>query len=266
MNDAPKIFQYDDLRKVVTRIRDDLNDNAQRAMCVLNPLRVVLSNVDENSVELLTAPGHPNRDDMPERQLPFTREIYIDRTDFSEDSSLSRKKFKRLVLGEWVRLRGAYIIKADYVIKDSEGNVVEIQGTVVPNTVGEDAPEGIKPRGVIHWVSATECVDCEVRQYDRLFKTSTPGSGGSDFLEDINPDSLLVIAGYAVAFYFLSITLKEIPVGVAYAIWAGMGVVLVALIGWLIYGQSLDAASVIGMALIISGVVVINVFSKSVAH
>jgi small multidrug resistance pump len=94
---------------------------------------------------------------------------------------------------------------------------------------------------------------------------ATSGLKASEGFTKLWP-SLLVIAGYAVAFYFLSITLKEIPVGVAYAIWAGMGVVLVTLIGWLIYGQSLDAASVIGMALIISGVVVINVFSKSVAH
>lgn len=184
-----------DMAQLEHFIRDDLNENARRAMCVLNPLRLVLSNVEEGSVENLTVPGHPNRDDMSERKLPFTREIYIDRSDFTEDTTLSRKKFKRLVLGEWVRLRGAYVIRADYVTRDSEGNLIEVVGSVVPGTVGEDPPEEIKPRGVIHWVSASECVDCEVKLYDRLFKVATPGAGGADFLDDINPDSLQTVSG-----------------------------------------------------------------------
>ncbi len=176
-------------------IRDDLNDNALRAMCVLDPLKVVLTNVDDGRVEMLGAPSHPNRDDLGSRQLPFTREIFIDASDFSDDTSLSRKKFKRLVLGDYVRLRAAYVIRADEVVRDELGNILQINATIVPGTVGENPPEGISPRGVIHWVSASHCVDCEVRLYDRLFTAPFPGAGGGDFLADINADSLRIIAG-----------------------------------------------------------------------
>ncbi|WP_461481354.1 glutamine--tRNA ligase/YqeY domain fusion protein [Porticoccus sp.] len=176
-------------------IRDDLNDNAARAMCVLNPLKVTFTNVAEGEVEMLSAAGHPNRDDLGERQLPFTREIYIDREDFNEDSSLSRKKFKRLVPGEWVRLRGGYVIQANDMVKDASGEIVEILAEIIPGTLGEDPPEGIRPRGVIHWVSATECVDCEVRLYDRLFSDPAPEAGERNFLDFINPESLQILQG-----------------------------------------------------------------------
>ena len=176
-------------------IRDDLNDNALRAMCVLNPLKVVFTNMAEEAVETLTAPAHPNREELGERELPFTREIYIDRSDFSEDTSLSRKKFKRLVLGDYVRLRAAYVIRADEVVRDASGEIVQINASIVPGTVGENPPEGISPRGVIHWVSASHCVDLEVRLLDRLFSAPFPGAGGGDFLADVNPDSLQVLSG-----------------------------------------------------------------------
>ena len=176
-------------------IRDDLNDNALRAMCVLNPLKVVFTNMAEEAVETLTAPAHPNREELGERELPFTREIYIDRSDFSEDTSLSRKKFKRLVLGDYVRLRAAYVIRADEVVRDASGEIVQVNASIVPGTVGENPPEGISPRGVIHWVSASHCVDLEVRLLDRLFSAPFPGAGGGDFLADVNPDSLQVLSG-----------------------------------------------------------------------
>ncbi|MEP3857164.1 MAG: glutamine--tRNA ligase/YqeY domain fusion protein [Porticoccus sp.] len=176
-------------------IRDDLNDNAPRAMCVLHPLKVTLTNVPEGEVDMRTVAGHPNRDDLGERQLPFTREIYIDREDFNEDSSLSRKKFKRLVPGEWVRLRGACVIQANEVVKDDRGEIVEILAEMIPGTHGEDPPEGIRPRGVVHWVSATACVDCEVRLYDRLFSDPAPEAGDRNFLDFINPASLTVLTG-----------------------------------------------------------------------
>ena len=176
-------------------IRDDLNDNAPRAMCVLHPLKVTLTNVPEGEVDMRTVAGHPNRDDLGERQLPFTREIYIDREDFNEDSSLSRKKFKRLVPGEWVRLRGACVIQANEVVKDDRGEIVEILAEMIPGTHGEDPPEGIRPRGVVHWVSATACVDCEVRLYDRLFSDPAPEAGDRNFLDFINPASLTVLSG-----------------------------------------------------------------------
>ena len=176
-------------------IRDDLNDNAPRAMCVLHPLKVTLTNVPDGEVDMRTVAGHPNRDDLGERQLPFTRQIYIDREDFNEDSSLSRKKFKRLVPGEWVRLRGACVIQANEVVKDDRGEIVEILAEMIPGTHGEDPPEGIRPRGVVHWVSATECVDCEVRLYDRLFSDPAPEAGERSFLGFINPASLTVLSG-----------------------------------------------------------------------
>jgi glutaminyl-tRNA synthetase len=184
-----------DMSQLEFFIREDLNTNAARALCVLNPLKVTLTNVDEGVVEELNAACHPNNPDMGERTFPFTREIYIDHNDFNEDNTLSRKKFKRLVAGEYVRLRGAYVIKADDVIKDADGEIVEIIGSVVPNTVGEKPPEGIRPRGVIHWVSASHNVDCEVRLYDRLFSEASPGAGDRDYIDDVNPDSLQILTG-----------------------------------------------------------------------
>jgi glutaminyl-tRNA synthetase len=174
-------------------IRDDLNNNARRAMCVLKPLLVTFTNYDQS--ERLTASSHPQRDDLGTRELPFDGQIYIDQSDFSEDTSLSRKKFKRLVLGEYVRLRGAYIIRADEVIRDDSGEIQEIKASVVENTVGADAPEGIRPRGVIHWVSALNAVDCTVNQYDRLFNQALPDAGEGSFTDHVNPDSLKVLEG-----------------------------------------------------------------------
>jgi len=173
-------------------IRDDLNEQAPRAMCVLNPLKVIITNMDEGNAggadELLTLASHPNNEALGERHLPFTKTLFIDKADFTEEQGLSRKKFKRLVLGEWVRLRGAYIIKADECVKNEEGEVVEILASLVPGSVGENV-EGIKPRGVVHWVSAEQNVQAEVRLYDRLFNHPNPDSGDEDFKTHINPNS-----------------------------------------------------------------------------
>jgi glutaminyl-tRNA synthetase len=173
-------------------IRSDLNDNAPRAMCVLNPLKLVITNFSADDVATLSAPVHPNRPPMGSRELPFTRELYIDRADFSEDSSLSRKKFKRLVLGEWVRLRSAWIIRADDVVKNDAGELLEVRASLVENTIGASAPEGIKPRGVIHWVSASHGRRATVRLYDRLFEDENPGEGADDVMAHVNPHSLTV--------------------------------------------------------------------------
>ncbi|MCE2030110.1 glutamine--tRNA ligase/YqeY domain fusion protein [Sessilibacter corallicola] len=179
-------------------VRDDLNANAPRAMCVLSPLKIVITNFAEQTAEsslMVTQPMHPNKPEMGERKIPFTSEIYIDRADFTEDTTLSRKKFKRLVSGEYVRLRGASVIKAESVEKDENGEIVTVNCTLVPDTIGSNPPEGIKPRGVIHWVSAQNCVDCEVRLYDRLFNDEAPDAGGKNFLDCINPDSLVIVSG-----------------------------------------------------------------------
>lgn len=171
-------------------IREDLDKSAPRAMCVLNPLKVVLTNYPEDKTESLTGPGHPNRDDLPERTLPFGREVFIDADDFREEAN---KKYKRLVLGKRVRLRNAYVIEADEAIKDKSGNIVEIRARVIEGTLGHDPEDGVKPKGVIHWVAAHDCTEMEVRLYDRLFKEPSPGKGGRDFLEDLNPENLVVL-------------------------------------------------------------------------
>lgn len=173
-------------------IRDDLNTNAARAMAVLSPLKLVIQNWPQDQVENLTAAAHPNRPEMGSRTLPFTREIYIDREDFTEDTTLSRKKFKRLVSGEYVRLRSAYVIKAESVVKDDNGEIVEVHASYVLGTVGIDPPAEIRPRGVIHWVSAIHGKQAELRMYDRLFNHPAPDRGEDDFLAYVNPNSLTV--------------------------------------------------------------------------
>ncbi|MBB6523108.1 glutamine--tRNA ligase/YqeY domain fusion protein [Pseudoteredinibacter isoporae] len=185
-------------------IRDDLNNVAPRAMCVLDPLLLTVVNFDqvaadghavEEGVATMQQPVHPNDESRGIRELPFTETLYIDRADFNEDSSLSRKKFKRLVAGEYVRLRGSYVIKAEDVIKNDAGDITEIKVSLVAATVGSNPPEGIRPRGVIHWVSASHNIDCEVRLYDRLFNDAAPDAGDKNFLDYINPESLSIVSG-----------------------------------------------------------------------
>ena len=181
-----------DMAQLEFFIREDLNDSAGRGMCVLNPVKVVITNFAEHidgDVQWLSAPVHPNKEEMGTRSLPFTSELYIDRADFTEDTSLSRKKFKRLVAGEYVRLRSGYIIKSENVLKDADDNIITIEATLVPNTVGEDPPEGVRPRGVIHWVSATLGRQATVRMYGRLFNHEAPDRGEEDFMQHLNPES-----------------------------------------------------------------------------
>ncbi len=171
-------------------IRDDLDKNAARAMVVLRPLKVVLTNYPEDRFETLKAAGHPQRDDLEERQLPFGKVVYIDVEDFREEAN---KKYKRLVLGKRVRLRHAYVIEAQSVIKNEAGEILEVHARYLPETLGEDPTDGVKPKGVIHWAAAHDCVDLVVRLYDRLFNDPEPGAGDKDFLQAINPNSLLTL-------------------------------------------------------------------------
>ena len=171
-------------------IREDLNENAARGMCVLRPLKVVLTDYPSDKVEDLRAPGHPSRDDLGERVLPFTRELYIEADDFREEAN---KKFKRLVLGKRVRLRNAYVIEADEVVKDALGNVCEVHAHIIADTLGENPADGIKPKGVIHWVSASHGKNAQVRLYERLFSHEAPDKGDNAFMDHINPGSLEVI-------------------------------------------------------------------------
>ncbi|MCB1845110.1 MAG: glutamine--tRNA ligase, partial [Halioglobus sp.] len=171
-------------------IREDLNENAARGMCVLNPLKLVLTDYPADQVEELRAPCHPSRDDMGERTLPFTRELYIDADDFREEAN---KKYKRLVLGKRVRLRNAYVIEADRVVRDAQGGIQEVHAHVIPGTLGENPADGVKPKGVIQWVSASHGKRAQVRLYDRLFTDESPDRGDKDFMQYLNPESLRTV-------------------------------------------------------------------------
>ena len=171
-------------------IREDLNENAPRAMAVIDPVRVVIENFEGE--ETLTAPNHPNRPELGERQLPFTKELYVDRTDFREEAN---KQYKRLVLGKEVRLRNAYVIKAERVEKDANGEITTIFCTYDPETLGKNPADGRKVKGVIHWVSAVHNHPAEFRLYDRLF--TVPNPGAEDDIESVlNPTSLVVKHGF----------------------------------------------------------------------
>ncbi|MGX2955626.1 glutamine--tRNA ligase [Ursidibacter arcticus] len=172
-------------------IRDDLNTNAPRAMAVINPVKVVIENF--TGEEILTAPNHPNREDLGVRELPFTRELYIDEADFREEAN---KQYKRLVLGKEVRLRNAYVIKAERVEKDASGKITTIFCTYDPETLGKNPADGRKVKGVIHWVSATQNKPAEFRLYDRLFTVANPGAE-DDINSVVNPNSLVVKQGFA---------------------------------------------------------------------
>ena len=171
-------------------IREDLNENAPRAMVVIDPVRVVIENFEGE--ETLTAPNHPNRPELGERQLPFTKELYIDRADFREEAN---KQYKRLVLGKEVRLRNAYVIKAERVEKDANGEITTIFCTYDPETLGKNPADGRKVKGVIHWVSAVHNHPAEFRLYERLF--TVPNPGAADEIESVlNPTSLVVKHGF----------------------------------------------------------------------
>jgi glutaminyl-tRNA synthetase len=173
-------------------IREDLDSAAPRAMAVLDPLKVTITN-HSATIELLDAPNHPKDETMGSRKLPFGPVVYIDRADFREEAN---KKYKRLVLNSDVRLRNAYVIHADEVIKDEAGNIVELKCSYLPETLGENPADGRKVRGVIHWVEATHAIPTEFRVYDRLFSVANPAAE-ADFLTVINPQSLVIKQGYA---------------------------------------------------------------------
>ena len=170
-------------------IREDLNENAPRAMAVLDPVKVVIENFDTDKVETLSVANHPNKEEMGRREVPFTRELFIEREEFREEAN---NKFKRLVLDKEVRLRGAYVIKAQRVEKDENGEITTIYCTYDNETLGKNPSDGRKVKGVIHWVSAPESVNAEVRLYDRLFNVPNPGAA-EEFESTLNPDSLVVL-------------------------------------------------------------------------
>lgn len=178
-------------------IREILNKTAPRVMAVVDPVKVVIENYPEGQVEELTLENNPEDENAGSRTVPFTREIYIERDDFMEDAP---KKFFRLSLGNEVRLKGAYIIKAERVEKDAEGNITTIYATYDADTKSGSGSEASKRKvkGTLHWVSATENIPVEVREYDRLFTVEAPDAEKDvDFLQFVNPNSLTVKQGFA---------------------------------------------------------------------
>ncbi len=176
-----------DMAMLEHAVRADLNDNAARAFAVLNPLKVVLSNVDTD--EVLNIANHPSDTSKGTRQVPFSRDLLIDADDFREEAN---KKYKRLVIGKRVRLRGAYVIEAESFESDAEGNPSTVYCKVIEGTLGEDPSDGIKPKGVIHWVSASTALPATIRVYDRLFTDPNPGRI-DDILSVVNPQSLVLL-------------------------------------------------------------------------
>ncbi|MDA1305872.1 MAG: glutamine--tRNA ligase/YqeY domain fusion protein [Acidobacteria bacterium] len=173
-------------------VREDLNTRAPRAMAVLKPLKLIIDNYPEGQSEEFTVANHPDRPELGTRTVPFSREIYIEQDDFMEEPP---KKFFRLAPGREVRLRNAYFVTCQEVIKDANGSITALRCTYDPATKGGDAPDGRKVKGTLHWVSAAHAIDAEVRLYERLFTDETPGAGESDFLTQINPGALAVLTG-----------------------------------------------------------------------
>ena len=177
-------------------VREDLNKNAPRVMAVLDPIKLVIANYPEGQEEWLEAENNPEEEVLTFRKVPFSKEIYIEREDFKEEAD---KKFFRLTLGTEVRLKNAYIIKGESVVKDANGNITEIHATYDPDSRSGSGTEASKRKvkGTIHWVSIQHALEAEVRVYDRLFTHESPdGNKEIDFKEFINPDSLKVIKGY----------------------------------------------------------------------
>ena len=172
-------------------IREDLNKRAQRVMCVTDPLKIVITNYPEGTAEEVDAVNNPEDESMGKRKVPFSKVIYIEREDFMEEPS---SKFFRLAPGKEVRLRYAYYIRCNEVIKDSEGNITALHCTYDPETKGGNSPDGRKVKATLHWVAAESALSCEVRLYDRLFSDPDPdGHKDKDFLEFLNPESLKVL-------------------------------------------------------------------------
>jgi glutaminyl-tRNA synthetase len=178
-------------------VREDLNKKAPRVMAVLDPVKVVITNYPSDKEEVLIAENNPEDESAGSREIPFSREIFIEKQDFREEAN---RKFFRLKLGKEVRLKNAYIIKADSVVKDSEGNIVEIHCSYDPDSRSGSGTEASarKVKGTLHWVSTKHVFPVEVRMYDRLFSDPSPDTHkDKDFMEFINPDSLNVIKGFA---------------------------------------------------------------------
>ncbi|MGL4593732.1 MAG: glutamine--tRNA ligase/YqeY domain fusion protein [Thermoguttaceae bacterium] len=179
-----------DVVKLENAVREDLNKTSQRRMGVLNPIRLVIENYPDNQTEMIEAINHPDDENMGTRQIPFSKVLYIEQSDFLENAP---KKYFRLTPGKEVRLRYAYYVTCTGCVKDDAGNVVEVRCTYDQTTRGGSSPDGRKVQGTIHWVSAEHALNAEVRLYDRLFVQENPEEDGADYRKNLNPDSLEVI-------------------------------------------------------------------------
>lgn len=173
-------------------LREDLNNNATRAMAVLNPVKLVITNYPEGQSEIFEIENNPLNELAGKRNISFSRELYIEAEDFMEEPP---KKYFRLFPGNYVRLKGTYIVKCTGCKKDENGNVVEVYAEYDPSTRGGNPPEGLKVKGTIHWVNAADCVEGEVRLFDRLFTIPGPDAADVDFMQYVNPNSLTVKQG-----------------------------------------------------------------------
>ncbi|MEI6519812.1 MAG: glutamine--tRNA ligase/YqeY domain fusion protein [bacterium] len=188
-----------DIAMLEDAVRDDLNQNSQRVMAVLRPLKVVITNYPDDLVEEMDAANNPGKPEEGTRKVPFCKEIYIEQDDFRE---VPPPKYYRLSPGKEVRLRSAYFVKCEEVIKNENGEVVEVHCTYDPDTKGGDSKDGRKVKATLHWVSARHALETEVRLYDHLFMTQNPDVApeGKDFLSNLNPDSLETVTGYIEPF------------------------------------------------------------------
>ena len=193
-----------EIAKLESTLRNDLNIKCERRMAVLNPLKVVITNYPEGESESLSAVNNPENESDGKREIPFSREIFIEKDDFMEDPP---KKFFRLSLGREVRLRYAYFITCEEVIKDDKGNIVELHCKYDPKSKGGNAPDGRKVKATLHWVSAAHSIDAEVRKYDRLFQIPDPDKE-DNFMDSINPKSLEILSECK-----LEPSLEELEVG-----------------------------------------------------
>ena len=173
-------------------LREDLNDSATRTMAVLHPLRLTVTNYPEGQTEIFEVENHPNHPEMGKREIPFSRDLWIEQDDFMEEKV---GKFFRLFPGNEVRLKGAYVVKCTGCVKDADGNVTEVLCEYDPASRGGDPADGRKVKSTIHWVEANEAVDAEVRRYSNLFTDPDPDAADKDFLECLNPDSLEILTG-----------------------------------------------------------------------
>ncbi|MEJ2411473.1 MAG: glutamine--tRNA ligase/YqeY domain fusion protein [Anaerolineales bacterium] len=189
---SPSTIQYS---KFDHFVRDDLNTRVDRVNGVINPLKLVLTNYPEGKVEMMEFPNHPDDPSRGTREVPFSRELYIEREDFQEKP---HKKFWRLAPGREVRLRYGYLVTCTEVVKDDQGEVIEVHCEIDPETKGGNAPDGRRVKGTLHWVSAEHALDVEVRLYDRLFNHPFPLDAEGEFTDYINPDSLQVMEGAKV--------------------------------------------------------------------